>query len=292
MPKSMTAFGTGKAPAPDGEWVVEVSTVNSRFLDYHLRLPPALSGLEERIKKLVASRLSRGRVSLIVKASGAAQPSPRFVLNRPLLKEYQRVLEEIRQEIGLKEEPDLIHFLNNRDLILVEEQSPDHDLLWAELEPALRQAVDGIESMRISEGMALAADLGPRLQRLEDLFRQVAASSDRIVENYKQRLEERLSQILNSAEVDPQRLAYEVAILADKCDITEEAVRAQSHLDQFKNFLEQDEPVGRKLDFLTQELNREANTMGSKTPDAEAAQLVVELKAELERVREQIQNLE
>ncbi len=292
MIKSMTAYGRGQAPAGEGSWIVELRCVNSRFLDPHLRLPSALMGLEDRVKKYLGERLTRGRVNLTLDASGAVKTPPRLVLNRPLVREYRRVLEELKQELGSQADPGLAPFLSNRDLILVEETTPDLEAIWLTLAPALAQALDEAEAMRRAEGAALAQDLGERLARVEELFRQAAARSPEIVENYRQRLSERLARLGELPEVDPQRLALEVAMIADKCDVTEEAVRAQSHVEQFRAFLGKPEPVGRKLDFLIQELNREANTMGSKSPDAAASQVIVEIKTELERIREQVQNIE
>ena len=292
MIKSMTAFGRGQAPTEGGAWIVELRAVNSRYLDTHLRVPPVMAGLEERIKKHLAARMTRGRVNLTIKASGAAEGAPRLVLNRALVHEYKRVLQELKQELGLEEDPGLGPFLGNRDLILVEEATPDLEALWDQVRPALDAALDEAEAMRRAEGHSLAADLSARLDHLEQLFKQAAAQAPAVVENYRQRLQDRLAVLLDDPNPDPQRIAYEIAILADKCDVTEEAVRAASHLEQFRDFLRAEKPVGRKLDFLIQELNREANTMGSKLPDAEAAGLVVEIKAELERIREQVQNIE
>lgn len=290
--KSMTAFGRGQAPARDGAWVVELRCVNSRFLDPHFRLPHGLAGLEDRIKKLAATRLTRGRVNIAVKATGAVEAPPRLVLNKPLVHEYRRVLDELKQELGMNNDPGLGPFLSNRDLVLVEDASPDLDQLWSELEPALNQALDEVDAMRAAEGANLAKDLSERLELLDKLFSQAAAQAPQVVENYRAKLKDRIGQLMADPEPDPQRLALEVAILADKCDVTEEAVRAQSHLVQFREAIDATEPVGRKLDFLLQELNREANTMTSKLPDAKASQLCVDIKAELERLREQVQNIE
>ena len=292
MLKSMTAFGRGQAPARDGAWVVELRCVNSRFLDPHFRLPHGLAGLEDRIKKLAATRLTRGRINLSVKATGAVEAPPKLLLNKPLVHEYRRVLDELKTELGMSNDPGLGPFLANRDLILVEDASPDLDQLWAELEPALSQALDEVDAMRSAEGANLAQDLSERLDVLDLLFSQAAAQAPQVVENYRTKLKDRIAQLMADPEPDPQRLALEVAILGDKCDVTEEAVRAQSHLVQFHEALNASEPVGRKLDFLLQELNREANTMTSKLPDAKASQLCVEIKAELERLREQVQNIE
>jgi uncharacterized protein (TIGR00255 family) len=290
--KSMTAFGRGQAPARDGAWVVELRCVNSRFLDPHFRLPHGLSGLEDRIKKLTATRLTRGRVNIAVKATGAVEAPPALILNKPLVHEYRRVLDELKNELGMSKDPGLGPFLANRDLILVEDVSPDMDQLWAELEPALKQALDQVDEMRAAEGANLAQDLSERLELLDRFFSEAAAQAPQVVENYRTKLKDRIAQLMADPEPDPQRLALEVAILADKCDVTEEAVRARSHLEQFRQALDASEPVGRKLDFLLQELNREANTMTSKLPDAKASQLCVDIKAELERLREQVQNIE
>ncbi|CAO0823256.1 YicC family protein [Desulfarculales bacterium] len=292
MIKSMTAYGRGQAPAGEGSWIVELRCVNSRFLDPHVRLPSGLMGLEDRVKKYLSERLTRGRVNLTVNVAGAVETPQRLVLNRPLVCQYRRVLEELKQELGSQGDPGLAPFLANRDLILVEETTPDLEATWLALEPALALALNEAEAMRQAEGAALAQDLAERLTWVEELFKQAAARSPEIVKHYRQRLGERLARLGELPEVDSQRLALEVAIIADKCSVTEEAVRAQSHVEQFRTFLQTSEPVGRKLDFLIQELNREANTMGSKSPDAAASQMIVEIKAELERIREQVQNIE
>ncbi len=288
----MTAYGRGRAPLGQGSWTVELRSVNSRFLDLHLRLPSELGGLEDPVKKFVSARMTRGRVNLSVSFSGSLESAPQLRLNLPLLHEYRRVLEELRQELDSQSDPGLGPFLSNRDLILSEDSTPDLDALWRSLEPAMEQALAEAEQMRVAEGAALAQDLAERLDKLQEFFRQAAERSPEIVENYRQKLHERIAKLLDDPHPDPQRLALETAIIADKCDITEEAVRAQSHLEQFRVFLGSAEPVGRKLDFLLQELNREANTMGSKSPDAQASRVIVEIKTELERLREQVQNLE
>ena len=292
MIKSMTAFGSGQATAGGVTWTVELRTVNSRYLDLHLRLPRGLNALEDRMGKLIGARLTRGRVNLSLGVRGESDSAVRLSLNRPLLRQYQRVLEEMRRELGREATVPLEAFTANRELILVEEQDPDYEAMWSQIEPALVAALEQVEQMRVSEGRALARDLRQRLERLEELFEQAAAFAPQVVEAYRQRLHERLAKLLDGEQVEPQRVALEVAVIADKCDVTEEIVRARSHLQQFKVFLEAGEPVGRKLDFLMQELNREANTMGSKMPDADAAQVIVEIKAELERIREQVQNIE
>lgn len=293
MIKSMTAYGRGQAAAGDGQWIVEFRTVNSRFLDVHLRAPSGILPLEDRIKKTIGARISRGRVNINITASGAVEATPRLVLNKPLFEQFKTVVQQIETELELDRPVGAWPYLNYRDMILSEEETPDLNKLWSQLEPALNLALDEAEQMRTTEGESLKQDFLMRLERLDGLFKEVAARSPEIVENYRQRLNERVEKLVGDDVVpDAERLATEVAIIADKCDITEEAVRAQSHLEQFHTFLEETEPVGRKLDFLLQELNREANTMGSKSPDASAGTVVVDIKAELERLREQVQNIE
>lgn len=288
----MTGYGRGQSSALDGQWIVEIRTVNSRFLDIHLRAPSGLAALEDRIKKLLAVRLSRGRVSITISATGAVEPVPRLVLNRALFNQYRQIVKELERELGVSGNGNVWPYINCRDMILTMDADPDMDAYWADLEPAIMDALDEIDRMRLAEGESLRQDFLERLARLEEFFRQTAERAPQIVDSYRQRLAERVGKLLDEGRPDPERLALEVAIIADKCDITEEAVRAASHLNQFRVFLDSGEPVGRKLDFLLQELNREANTMGSKSPDAEASALVVEMKAELERLREQVQNIE
>jgi uncharacterized protein (TIGR00255 family) len=291
----MTAFGRGSAPYGDGYWQVELKCVNSKFLDYQLRLPARLAVLEERVKKYVGSRLSRGRISIFVTLNGAAAAGQTLSLNLPLLEEYKKIAARLQAELGTSfAKPDLGYLLNNRDLVISSEKEEDEDDIWNSLYPALEQALGEACSMRAAEGAYLAEDISRRLELLADFIDQLERLTPLIIEHYRQRLGERIARLLQDQPAPDleQRLAQEVAIVTDKCDISEELVRVRSHLAQFRAFLKAAQPVGRKLDFLLQELNREANTIGSKSPDAQAINLVVSLKAELERVREQAQNIE
>jgi uncharacterized protein (TIGR00255 family) len=294
MIQSMTAFGRGSSPYEAGTWVVELKCVNSKFLDYQLRLPASLGALEERIKKHVAVRLSRGRVSLFINLNGAAAARQKLSLNLSLLAQYKKIAARLQKEMGDDfEKPGLSFLLNNRDVVISDEDAPDTEEIWQSLAPALEQALEEACAMRAAEGEYLARDLSQRLDLLAGLLEEMEGITPRIIANYQERLRERIAKLLDQGLPElEQRLAQEVAITADKCDISEELVRARSHLAQFRTFLQAAEPVGRKLDFLVQELNREANTMGSKSPDARAINLVVSLKAELERIREQVQNIE
>jgi uncharacterized protein (TIGR00255 family) len=294
MIQSMTAFGRGSSLYEAGTWVVELKCVNSKFLDYQMRLPASLNALEERIKKHVAARISRGRVALSISLNGSAAVRQKLSLNLPLLAQYKKIIAQLRDELGDDfEKPGLSFLLNNRDVVISDEDAPDTEETWQSLAPALEQALEEACVMRAAEGEYLARDLIQRLDSLAGLLEEMEGITPRIIANYQARLRERIAKLLEQdfPEME-QRLAQEVAVTADKCDISEELVRTRSHLAQFRTFLQAAEPVGRKLDFLVQELNREANTMGSKSPDAQALNLVVNLKAELERIREQVQNIE
>jgi uncharacterized protein (TIGR00255 family) len=291
----MTAFGRGSAPYGDGAWQVELKCVNSKFLDCQLRAPASLAPMEEGIKKYIGSRLKRGRVNIFIALKGVTAASQTLSLNRPLLEEYKKVAAQLQAELGTGfTKPDWACLLTNRELVLSSEKEEDEQSIWDSLSPALEQALAEACAMRQAEGAYLAEDLTGRLTLLAGVIDQLEEISPLIITTYQQRLQERISKLLQEP-ITPelqQRLAQEVAVVADKCDISEELVRTRSHLAQFRSFLQAEEPVGRKLDFLTQELNREANTIGSKSPDARAMNLVVSLKAELERVREQVQNIE
>ena len=291
--KSMTAFGRGRASVGEGFWLVEIKCVNGKFLDCQLRAPVSLNPLEERIKKHAGQQISRGRVNINISLSGAPETQPSLKLNLPLLREYRKIWAELEAELGYKlEAPGLSAFLHNRDLVLAEECAPDAERLWEQLRPALDQALSEAEAMRQAEGRNLSEYLQARLNELERMLGELARLAPRIVEHYHERLQARVARLLDKVELNPERLAQEVALMADRCDISEELVRAASHLQQFRGFLRTPGPVGRKLDFLAQELNREANTMGSKSPDTGAQGLVLDVKAEIEKIREQIQNIE
>lgn len=293
MIKSMTAFGIGRSNHANGFWLVEIKCVNSKFLDYQLRTPTSLNALEERIKKHVAQKLSRGRVTISISLNGAPETQPSLTLNLTLLDEYKKILTQLKKELGDDlEKPNLGMLLNNHDLVMTAESTPDIEEYWKSLEPALDQALAEVYAMRQAEGANLAEDMRGYLDSLEEMFGRMQQIAPKIVDNYKERLKERITRLLDEVEPSPERLAQEVAFMADRCDINEELARAASHLLQFRGFLKSDTPVGRKLDFLVQELNREANTMGSKSPDAKALALIIDIKAEIEKLREQIQNIE
>ena len=290
MIKSMTGFGQGAGASGETSFRVEVRSVNNRFREVLVKMPRMLMPLEDAVKNLVAEKVARGRVEVFVYIDGAnlrSRPSP----NLELARDYLSVLRTIKDQLDLPGEPDLAMLAAYRDIIDLADTPPDLEQIKPALEEALDEAVEGLVRMRAQEGERLVADLRERLAFLAEFTEEMDRAAPQVVEAAQQRLKERVETLLGQG-LEPERLAQEAAILADKADITEELVRLRSHLTQFTRYLDKGGPVGRKLDFLTQEIHREINTSGVKLNQAELGQRVVEAKAELEKIREQIQNLE
>lgn len=291
MIKSMTGYGKGEANGPAGRCVVEIRTVNHRYGEVTVKLPRSFLAYEHDLRKAAGSRIKRGKADLFVQweeAAGAAQVPP---VNLAAARGYQAAFLELARELRLSPEIPLSLIVGQRNVLQEAAGEEQPDLLPQVLQ-AVQAALDAHDTMRLREGEALERDLRERRQGLAELVVQVTERAPLVVEEYQVKLQQRLVKLLNDTELDPQRLAQEVALMADRCDVTEELVRLQSHFVQFDEALALTEPVGRKLDFLMQELNREVNTIGSKANDATVTALVVQLKAELERMREQVQNIE
>lgn len=272
---------------------VSIRTYNSRNLDTVVFLPESHRFLEENIKKFTSARLNRGRVEIRVSVENAASDSVSFRVDERRAESYIRALNELKDQCGIESDITLELLLSGRDMIVAEEKQQDQDRLEKVVSKALESALDRIEEMRKQEGNALEADLEHRLEWIEKRLARIEEEAETIPAAYKERLEERIAKLTgNAAGLDPARIAQEAAILADKSDISEELVRAKSHIQQARQIIASDEPGGRKLNFLVQEFNREFNTMGAKSPSAEISSSVVELKSELEKVREQVQNIE
>ena len=292
MIKSMTGYGKGESLHEGGRFIVELRCVNHRYGEVTVKLPRALMQFENEIKKRVAERLVRGKIDVFIQVENAvALGVP--TANLPLARGYLKAFNSIKDALGLEGEVKLSMIASQRDVVTVAaEAEASLEEMPAELTAALEEALRRVDEMRLFEGESLFADFKKRREVLAQLIGRVAARSPMVVAEYAQRLKERIGQLLTDGALPEERLALEVAILADKCDITEELVRLESHLRQFDETLTRDEQVGRKLDFLLQEINREVNTIGSKANDAQIASVVVELKAELEKIREQVQNIE
>jgi uncharacterized protein (TIGR00255 family) len=293
MIKSMTAFGRVEKTVEDHSYTVEMRSINRRYCEISVRMPKQLLPLEERIKKLVATKISRGRVDVVVKVKSGPQVVTQIELNLPLAKAYWRALKELNETLETEEKVGLQTLLGLEGLITATEPEVDLKKTWAPLSSCISEALEAVDAMRIFEGKAIYNDFQKRLESVEEGLSRIKALAPSVLSEYHSRLKERISVLTEGkVELDPNRLAQEAAFLADKSDITEEIVRAESHLKQFHSMMESEGPAGRALDFLLQELNREVNTMGSKGADAELSHMVVALKSELERIREQVQNIE
>jgi uncharacterized protein (TIGR00255 family) len=291
-PLSMTSFGKGEKTAGGVTWTVEIRSVNHRFCDIHLKVSKRHAALEEKIKKEIAAYYTRGHIDVSVNAAGEGEEAVRLEVNLPLAREYYEGLLRVQRELSLPAPPDLAMLAAFRDIIVPAEKEEDLDALWPSVHEALIAALDQGLAMRRQEGAALHADLLERLSRFADTIGRIEAAIPELVTKKQAALQERLDNLLDGVDIDPARLAQEVAIMADKADVTEELVRLRSHIAQFGQFLDLDEPVGRRLDFLLQEFLREINTLASKISDAVIAHQTVELKNEVEKMREQVQNLE
>jgi len=290
--KSMTGFGRGETTSGGRVWMVELRCVNNRYLDLKIKLPQGYGALEERIRKKVSCFHQRGRVDLQLVVAGDSPELVKLQVNSELVKGYSLALAEIARELGVETVVDPSFVASRPDVLVQLQQGDDMEEVWPHLEQALDLALAGCETMRRQEGAAMVSDLSARLQLFGRTIETIEAAVPELLRQRQQVLAERLQKLLGNVQLDEQRLCQEVAILADKTDVTEEVVRLQSHIGQFYLFLSEKEAVGRKLDFLLQEFLREVNTIASKINDAAIAYLAVELKSELEKMREQIQNIE
>lgn len=292
MIKSMTGYGKAVVETETGRTTVEIRSVNHRYGEVFVKMPRSFLAFENDVRKAVGDRLKRGKIEVFVQREEGVGGQNQPLVNLPLARAYRDAFEQMRSELGLADPVTLPLLLSQRDVLAAREEGADEELLRGELLQTVRGAVEAMETMRVREGEALLADLTVRRQTLAALIGRVAERAPAVVAEYAQKLRERLAQLLGDTALDEARLAQEVALLADRCDVTEELVRFRSHLIQFDETIALAEPVGRKLDFIMQELNREVNTIGSKANDASMAAIVVELKAELEKIREQVQNIE
>ncbi|MDJ0991893.1 MAG: YicC/YloC family endoribonuclease [Desulfobacterales bacterium] len=293
MLQSMTAFARSEKHTADCEIVTEIRSYNSKNLDLQVRLPHFGQPLEERIKSMAGSRLHRGRVEIRIEIREVGEGFRRFEIDLPKARAYYQAVQKLKSELRLEGAIDLETMLVPGGIIKPAEDEKDLEGLWELMAAGLAEALDALIEMRGREGQSLTADFIKRLQIIEDRIAAVHAASRGLLAVYQQRLKERIAALTQGVvDIDPARIAQEAALLADRSDISEEIVRARSHLEQFRHIMAHESPAGRKLNFLVQEFNREFNTMGAKTGKAEVSHLVVEMKTELEKIREQVQNVE
>lgn len=289
---SMTGFGAGTARDQAEEVVVELRSVNGKFCEVKPRLPRELSGLEADLVREVKARLARGNVDVTVRRSVALGATTVPRVNAALVAEYARSLAEAAQSAGIPGEIGIRDLLSLDGVVTLEERPPDLESAGRALSQALSTALERLVEVRGREGAALEADLRARLGTLRQLAAQVATLAPATVEQYRERLRQRVRDLGEGVTLDPGRLEQEVVLFADRTDVAEELTRLSAHFDEFDRLLERTGPVGRQLDFLIQEINREVNTTGSKSQSTDVARHVVEMKAEIERLREQVQNVE
>jgi uncharacterized protein (TIGR00255 family) len=290
--KSMTGFGRGELEKAGRIWVAEVRCVNNRYLDLKMKLPRGYALLEEKIRKKVAETYLRGRVDLFLSVSGDFSDLQEVKVNLALAGSYRNALQTLSEEFELDNEITPQILATYPDVLMREQKDEDLIVVWEIVEKVIDAALEGCDTMRAQEGEVLAADLLGRLNFFEKTIAGIEKSIPELQEQRLKNLQERLEKLLVNVQLDPARLAQEVAVMADKTDVTEEIVRLRCHIGQFTMFLSEESGIGRKLDFLIQEFLREVNTLASKINDAKVAHLTVDLKSELEKMREQVQNIE
>ena len=290
--KSMTGFGRGEAEAKGRRWTVEIRCVNHRYLDLKIKLPKGYAGLQEKVRKCLAAVLVRGRVDVTLSVSGDFSDLQEIEANHVLACTYRDALAKLADQLDLPDDTSLVRLASYPDVLVLNQRVEELEEVWPLMEKALLEALGTCDRMRSEEGDAMAADLQERLSQFAEVIERIEKRIPELLQERETKLKERLEKLLGNVQLDAQRLAQEVAILSDKTDVTEEIVRLASHINQFRAFLESEEATGRKIDFLLQEFLREVNTMASKINDADIAHLTVDLKAELEKMREQVQNIE
>ena len=292
MIKSMTGYGRAVATVGGREFTVELRSVNNRYLDCTVKLPRALSFAEDAVKQAVKASVSRGKVDVFVTMKSENADDTTITLNKTVLEGYLNAMRQMVAEYAVRDDISVSTVSRLPEVFSVEKPQVDEEQLQKDLMDVVAQALAGYDAMRCTEGQALDADLRSRGETILELVSQVEAGNAQTVIDYRARLEAKLKEVLESTNIDESRILTEAAIFADKVAVDEETVRLRSHLAQMNEMLTSGGAVGRKLDFLLQEMNREANTIGSKCTDVRLARIVVDIKAELEKIREQTQNIE
>ncbi|MBR7190019.1 MAG: YicC family protein [Oscillospiraceae bacterium] len=288
----MTGYGTARGAVGGQTFLVEIKSVNNRFLDCSVRLPRSFLFAEDTVKNVISSGVSRGKVDVFVTAQSSSEADTSVSVNLALAEEYRNALRDIADRLGVEFRADAAVIARFPDVLTVEKKELDADEIRGSLSDLTRKALEEFNAMRAREGERLREDMLLKLKNISDLVTVVEERSPETVREYRERLEARLRELLDDRGVDEQRLITEAALFADKTAVDEETVRLRSHIAQFSTMLEDGSPIGRKMDFLMQEFNRESNTIGSKCSDAALAKVVVELKSEIEKLREQLQNVE
>lgn len=293
MIKSMTGFGRAQKVIGTKEITVEIKAVNHRYFEFSARVPRAYSYLEERLKSHVKTLVFRGKVEVSVSVAAIeGETTTEVRINHGLAKSYLQALQSLSEELQVRNDITVSQLARFSDIFSVSRAEEDEEEIWEMVKQTADEAVERFLNMRSAEGEKMEQDLLNRLCSIESWVAQVEEQSPKTLAAYRSRLQTKMAELLGDNTVDEQRILSEAAIFADKIAVDEETVRLRSHIKQFRDILKSNEPVGRKLDFLVQEFNREANTIGSKAQDVEVAKIVVDIKSEIEKIREQIQNIE
>ena len=291
MLKSMTGYGRAIELRNGREITVEIKSVNHRYFDFSARVPKAYGFLEERLKKRASTYISRGKVEVYISIVTVEGAPYKVSVNEPVARGYLCAADTLAA-LGIPNDLTVSRLMSFSDVLTLEKEDEDLEALWADVSAVADAAFAAFIEMRVTEGRKMAEDISTRLKLIEDASFEIDRFSEQNVTEYAQRLESKIRELLADRELDESRLLTEVAIFADKAAVAEETVRLRSHIAQLREFLEADVPVGRKMDFLIQELNREINTVGSKSSDIPIARTVVSVKSEIEKIREQVQNIE
>ena len=294
MVKSMTGYGRAVQTVNGREFTVEIRSVNNRYLDCNVKMPRSIGFAEEAVKQAVKNVVSRGKVDVYIALNSETAEDVQISLNKPVLEGYLTALRQMHLEYGVRDDVSVMNLARLPDVLLVEKPQVDEEQLQADLLSVVELALQAYDAMRVKEGLALENDLRSRAKTILELVAKVEELNPQTVSEYRARLENKLREVLENKALDESRILTEAAIFADKVAVDEETVRLRSHLEQMDQMLSGTATggIGRKLDFLMQEMNREANTTGSKCTDVKVARIVVDIKAELEKIREQIQNIE
>ena len=292
MIRSMTGFGRAQASVEGYNITVEIRSVNHRYFEFYAKIPRTYAFLEEKVKSTLQGSVFRGKVECSVQIEATADESVVVTVNEPLARGYVNAINSISDMFEIESSLSAMSVARFSDVLSISKAPVDEDALWVKVEPVVKAALEGFVNMREAEGAKLKADVLSRADTILDNVQYIEARSPETVKQYSEKLLERMRNVLGDVQVDEARILTEAAIYADKVAVAEETVRLRSHFEQLNNMLNGDEAIGRKLDFLVQEINREANTIGSKAQDVDIARRVIDIKAEVEKIREQIQNIE
>ncbi len=292
MAMSMTGFGRCETTVNGRQITVEMKSVNHRYFEFSCRTTRGYSFLEDKLKKYVAQKVSRGKVDMFVSITESEDSQVDVTINKPLASGYVNAIHTLAKEYDIKDDLTVSVLSRYSDIFQIHKEEQDEEQIFADVTIALDKALDGFISMRKAEGEKLKEDILSRVDTIMSIVSEIEERSPITVEEYRLKLTKRISDMLSSTDIDEQRILTEAAIFADKVAVDEETVRLRSHFEQMKTFFNSNSPIGRKLDFIVQEMNREANTIGSKVTDSILAHKVVDIKAEIEKIREQVQNIE